>query len=328
MAMNVERVILGADVSKDWLDLNREGEERVERIDNERAAIDAWLQRYRGASLAVEATNTYHELIVERARRLGLVVYLVSGYQLKHYGAAVGQRMRTDAIDARLIARFLAREIDRLKPYEPKSAQHAELWQLLKRRAALVQARQQIRQSLSGIKTLQRSQQQLSRSFERILDDLDAKLECLIDALGWRADVQRLCRLPGVGRLTAVALVAAYRSGTFSHHDPFIAYLGLDVRAKDSGYFKGQRKLSKHGDGEYRRLLFCSAMAACRSDEQFKARYQELLSRGRASTAAFIIVARKLATVAFALLQKQVDFDASRLLTRSRHLTAAGQALS
>lgn len=322
MAMKVQRVILGADVSKDWLDLNRDGDERVERIDNERAAIDAWLQRYRGAAIAVEATNTYHELIVERAGRLGLVVYLVSGYQLKHYGAALGQRMRTDAIDARLIARLLAREIDRLKPYEPKSAQHAELWQLLKRRAALVQARQQIRQSLTGIKALQRSQQHLSRSFDRVLDDLDAKLECLIDALGWRPDVQRLCRMPGVGRLTALALVAAYRSGSFIHHDAFIAYLGLDVRAKDSGYFKGQRKLSKHGDGEYRRLLYCAAMAACRKNGRMKPRYEELLSRGRASTAAFVIIARKLATVAFALLHKQLDFDAARFLGQSLPATA------
>jgi transposase len=49
----------------------------------------------------------------ERALKRGLVVYLVSGYQIKHYGHALGQRMRTDEIDARLISRFLAREIDR-----------------------------------------------------------------------------------------------------------------------------------------------------------------------------------------------------------------------
>jgi transposase len=312
MAMRVERVILGADVSKEWLDLHRDGAEQAERIDNERQAIDAWLQRYRGAAIAVEATNIYHELIVARARRLGLVVYLVSGYQLKHYGAALGQRMRTDAIDARLISRFLAREIDRLKPFEPKSRQHAALWLLLKRRAKLVQSGQQIRQSLSGIKQLQSGAKQIQRTLKRVLADIDRQLERLVEQR-LRAELARLDRIPGVGRLTALATLAAYRSGEFIHHDPFIAYLGLDVRAKDSGKFKGQRKLSKRGDGEYRRLLYLAAMAACRMPGYFQQRYQQLLEVGHASTAAYVIIARKLATIAYTLLRKDVNFDASKL---------------
>src|SRR5512137_354456 len=120
MATSVHSVMLGVDVAQGWLDIHQDGQEAVERIANERRAIDGFLKRYPGAALAVEATNTYHELLVERALGLGLVVYLVSGYQIKHYGNAVGQRMRTDDIDARLISRFLVREIDRLKPYEPK----------------------------------------------------------------------------------------------------------------------------------------------------------------------------------------------------------------
>jgi transposase len=313
MAAKVQRVILGADVSKDWLDLHRDGAEQVERIDNERQAIDAWLQRYRGAAIAVEATNVYHELIVARARKRGLVVYLVSGYQLKHYGAALGQRMRTDAIDARLISRFLAREIDRLKPFEPKSPQHATLWLLLKRRAKLVQSGQQIRQSLSGIKELQNGAQQIRRTLKRVLADIDRQIEQRVDRLGWRPQLQRLEQMPGVGRLTALATLAAYRSGDFIHHDPFIAYLGLDVRAKDSGKFKGQRKLSKRGDGEYRRLLYLAAMAACRMPGYFQQRYQQLLEVGHVSTTAYVIIARKLATIAYTLLRKDVDFDASKL---------------
>jgi transposase len=314
MTMAVERVILGADVSKDWLDLNREGEEQVERIDNERRAIDRWLKRHRGAVIGVEATNVYHELIVERALKLGLVVHLVSGYQLKHYGAALGQRMRNDPIDARLIARFVAREIDRLRPFEPKSAQHKLLWTLMKRRAQLVQSRQQIQQSLSGVKELAREATQIRRTLAQVIDALDARIDTLVEQLAWKPELDRLDEIPGVGRLTALAMLAAYRSGDFAHHDPFIAYLGLDVRAKDSGKFKGQRKLSKRGDGEYRRLLYLAAMAACRKPGYFRQRYQALLEAGRASTAAYVIIARKIATIAYTLLRKDVDYDPARLL--------------
>jgi len=313
MQVNKARVILGVDVSKDWLDVHREGAQGPQRITNERAAIDAVLKGYRGAAIAVEPTNTYHQLLVERARQLGLVVYLVSGYQIKHYGQALGQRMNTDPIDAKLIARFLSREIDDLKPYEPKPPQQALLWTLLKRRGKLVQTRQQVRQSLSGIKELSKVREQLLKSYRKALAALDKKIKALLIALGWQPEVARLKAIPGVGPLTALALLVAYRSGTFIHHDPFIASLGLDVRAKESGKFKGQRKLTKRGDGEYRRLLYCAAMTACRMAGYFQDRHQALQARGLAPTAAHVVVARKIATIAFHLLRKQVAFDPSEL---------------
>jgi transposase len=313
MATNAQPVMLGVDVSQRWLDFHQHGQETVERIANERRAIDTLLKRFPGAALAVEATNTYHELVVERAQRRGLVVYLVSGYQIKHYGNAIGQRMRTDPIDARLISRYLSREIDRLKPYQPKSSQHALLWTLVKRRATVVQTRQKLQQSLSGIRELRTDSKRLGRTYARVLADLDQRIAALVQALGWQVEVKCVQGIPGVGRLTACALVAAYHSGSFVHHEPFIAYLGLDVRAKDSGMFRGQRKLTKHGDGEYRRLLYCAAMAACRMPGYFSDRYQALLARGLATTAALVVIARKLAVIGFNLLRKQVDFDPARL---------------
>jgi len=313
MAIQKQSVLLGVDVSKGWLDIHQHGEEAVERIANERRAIDAFLKRFPAGALAVEATNTYHQLLVERAVKRGLVVYVVSGYQIKHYGHALGQRMRTDKIDARLISRFLAREIDQLKPFEPKSPEHVLLWTLLKRRAKVIQSRQQLRQSFAGIDELRRCSKRFGNAFALTLTELDRHTAKLLNTLGWQEQVQRLQGIPGVGPLTAQALVAAYHSGSFAHHDPFIAYLGLDVRAKDSGTFHGQRKLTKHGDGEYRRLLYCAAVAACRMPGYFGERYQGLLARGLATTAAHVVIARKLAIIGFNLLRKGVQFDPAEL---------------
>src|SRR5690606_7719703 len=121
------RVILGIDVSKDWLDVCPYGSQAVERIANQRRAIKALLKRYPVAALAVEATNTYHELVVELALAQGLSVYLISGYQLKHYAKSLGQRMQNDVLDARLLARWLEREIDQLRPYQPRCKQQRQV---------------------------------------------------------------------------------------------------------------------------------------------------------------------------------------------------------
>jgi len=60
-------------------------------------------------------------------------------------------------------------------------------------------------------------------------------------------------------------------------------------------------------------LLYCAAMAVCRMPGYFSNRYQALLARGIATTAAYVVIARKLATIAFNLLRKNVEFDPARL---------------
>jgi len=62
--------------------------------------------------------------------------------------------------------------------------------------------------------------------------------------------------IPGVGPLTAMALVAVYHRGHFRSVDAFIAFMGTDVRVRESGQSRGRRKLTKKGDPELRRLLF------------------------------------------------------------------------
>ena len=84
----------------------------------------------------------------------------------------------------------------------------------------------------------------------------------MVRELGWWADYQRCLSIPGIGPINAVALTAAYHRAEFTNADAFIAFLGLDVRIRDSGTFKGKRKLTKKGESELRRLLYCAAKPA------------------------------------------------------------------
>ncbi|WP_139271738.1 transposase, partial [Pseudomonas sp. NFACC04-2] len=99
----------------------------------------------------------------------------------------------------------------------------------------------------------------------------------------------------------------AFMRGHFVNGDAFIAFLGLDLRPKDSGKKHSPRYLSKKGDGELRRLAHTAAMAACRSPT-WKPYYESYLARGLARTQALVILARKLCRVAFALMKKQSEY--------------------
>jgi transposase len=66
--------------------------------------------------------------------------------------------------------------------------------------------------------------------------------------------------IAGAGPLTAVSMMACFHSREFRHADAFIAFLGMDVRVRESGQFRGRRTLTKRGDPKLRRLLFTAAM--------------------------------------------------------------------
>jgi transposase len=104
-----------------------------------------------------------------------------------------------------------------------------------------------------------------------------------------------------------MALVASWRRGQFRSVDAFIAFLGLDVRVRQSGRWQGRCKLTKKGDSEVRRLLFNAAMQGRRSPE-WAPYYLKLRERGLSSTAAFVALSRKLAKVSFALLRTNAQF--------------------
>jgi len=110
-----------------------------------------------------------------------------------------------------------------------------------------------------------------------------------------------------VGELTATALVMAFLRGDFQRSDAYVAFLGLDVRVRDSGKQRGRRKLTKKGDPEIRRLLHNAAMAASRQPT-WKDTYQRYRARGLKTTQALVILARKLARIAFSLMKHQTEY--------------------
>lgn len=308
MAEQVKKIILGADISKDWIDLYDDTHGNLIRVDNQCKSIDAVLKNYPGAAIAVEATNTFHELLVERARALGLQVYIIDGYQFSHYAKSIIVRMRNDRVDARLLARYLGERIGQLRPHTPKPAHLQRLWRLLKRRALLVKQRGQLRQSFAGLAEMSGPIQALQQHIQQVIAVIDQQMLAMSRRLHWTADLTRLRSIPGVGELTSYALLIAYRTHQFRHVDAYIAFMGMDVKTKDSGIHRGKRKLTKQGDPEYRRLLYNAGMAAMRSC-YYAGAYQAAVQRGISTTGAFMLIGRKLARLAYVFLNKQLTFD-------------------
>lgn len=308
MATQTTIVTLGVDVSKDTLEICEWPNRQVQRIANEADAIRHWLAGYPSEAalqLAVEPTGDYHRVLMDVAERQGVTVYPVNPRQLYYYRISVGLRHKSDAHDAWLLARYLAHEGAALRPHQPQDPQARELWALLKRRGKAVKCRQQLQQSFASSPVSCRA---VVRQFENLIARIDRRIEQLLRTLGL-SQAYRHCRtIPGIGTVSAAALVAAYQRGVFASADAFVSYLGLDVRLCDSGRMRGRRKLTKQGEAEIRRVLFCSTHAA-RQDPDFDAYYQQQLEKGLPRTAARVVLMRKLVRIAFALITREENYQ-------------------
>jgi transposase len=151
----------------------------------------------------------------------------------------------------------------------------------------------------------------LTVGFDRLDAVIDKRIQLAVKEAGLTADVARCQAIEGIGPLTAVALVMSFLRGNFRSSDAFIAFIGMDVRVRDSGKQRGQRKLSKRGNSEVRRLLFTAAMAASRSPT-WAPTYQGYRKRGLTAIEGFVILGRKLARIAFALMKNQTTYEPAR----------------
>lgn len=311
--MDHKQTVVGVDVSKATLVIGDYQSEQVVHIDNAVEAIAGWLASLpQGSVVAMEATGALHLLLAQMARAAQMVVFVLNPQALRHYARSLGLRAKTDRVDALLIARYAMHERAKLRPWQPPAPAADALSRLLKRRQVLVQAHTTLMQSLSGMSALKAQRQTLQNALKRMIANLELLMWAEIGKSAQLAALhRRLTTIPGVGRIVAAQLLAALLRFEFARVDSFIAYTGLDPRPDDSGPRRGRRRLTKHGPGLLRCLLYNAAMAASHS-KLFKPLYAALLARGLETTEALVVLARKLARIAMALFKSGASFQAEK----------------
>jgi transposase len=307
----------GVDVAKDAVvaGCNEQGA-AVRSIPNQRTALVAWLASLpSGSRIGMEATGCYHELLADLAHQSGHTVFVLNPKDTRHYAQAVGLRAKTDRVDAVLIARLVAHEHTHLHPYHPATRAQRQLGRLLRRRAQLVKLKGALKQSMKGMTGLARDTSALVERMDALIAKLEQGMDALIASMpGAQEDRRKLETINGVGPVVSAALIEPLTRVPFRSSDAFVAFAGLDPRPRDSGRKAGKRRLSKRGPAELRRLLFNAAMSATRTDV-WKPVYEHYRAHGLPTTAALVIIARKIARIAWSIQRYHTSFDPQRLKT-------------
>lgn len=295
----METCFVGIDVSKDVLDvalLPQAQGWRVERNDAGMALLRDRLQGFDVRLIVLEASGGFEMLVVGVLAAACLPVVVINPRQVREFAKATGTLAKTDAIDARLLARLgqaLQPAIRRLKDAETQ-----ELQDVLTRRRQLVemltmeknrlrQARPRVRPGLKAhIDWL-----------TKCLRDVDGDLQALIDATDTLHLKDELIRsVPGAGRVLSLTLLAGLPELGRLNRRQIAALVGVAPLNCDSGTRRGTRRIWG-GRAAVRSVLYMATITAIRCNPVIGAFYARLRAAGKKPKVAITACMRKFLTI-------------------------------
>lgn len=302
--------VMGIDISKDFFDVFDASCGEHERIANTVDEAEGLARRCAGNATFVlfEATGRYDVGLRRALSRHNVVFARVNPARARDFARAAGYLAKTDEVDAKMLAAMA--QCLRPQACEAFSPDRDRLGLLHKRRDQLVATRQQERTRNSEC-----SDPELTAGLDRHLGFLDAEIKQLDRRIGeLMASDEQMQRLrlllrsaPGVGPVTAATLIALLPELGQRSPKTIAALVGLAPFNRDSGRYRGMRKI--HGGRKrVRDALYMAALAAARSPTRFRATYQALRKAGKPAKLAIIAVARKLLVILNAIVRDQTPF--------------------
>ena len=252
--------------------------------------------------IAMEASGGCEGIVAAAPAEAELPVAVVNPRPVRKFAGAIGRLAKTDAIDAGVIAHFAAVRPD-AKPMP--DALSLRLRELLARRRQLVVMINTEKQRLSKAadKLAQRSFKTILRSLQAERERIDRAIDKLIEESPVFCAKQDLLKsVPGIGDVVARTLtVELPELGTVDHHQ-IPALAGVAPMNRDSGSFRGKRRILG-GRVEVRAPLYMACLVAIRHNKPLRAFYKRLRDAGKPAKLALVAVMRKLLTTLNAILR-------------------------
>ncbi|KVD32192.1 IS110 family transposase [Burkholderia ubonensis] len=329
---------IGIDLAKDIFQVHGVNEhgKPILRKQLKRHQIVAFFANLPGCLIGMEACASAH-FWARKLQTLGHTVRLMAPQFVKPYV----KTNKNDVADAEAICEAVARPNIRFVPI--KNVDQQAVLALHRARQGFVRARTAQANQIRGLlgefglvmprgitsiaqhvpQLIEDASNELPGSFrlliQRLTDHLKeldrqvAEIETQIKAWHHASDAsRRLAEIPGIGPITASALVASIGDGKcFSNARQLAAWLGLVPRQHSSGGKPTLLGISKHGDTYLRTLMVHGARAVVRycanKDDAFSGWLHRLLTR-RHKNVAVVAVANRNARIAWALLTQGTAF--------------------
>ena len=303
----MEVITVGIDVSKDRLDvaLRPSGETFVvERTAVGLEALIARLKKLELQLIALEATGGFETVVTAALAAAKLPVVVVNPVQVRAFAKAIGQRAKTDPIDAGVIAHFAEATKPQVRPLP--EVETTLLADLVQRRRQIIEMIGAENQRLKRApKSLQKSIARLLKALQKELTSVDADIDGAVrGSPAWREKEDLLTTVPGIGPAISRTLIAELPELGRLDRKQIAALAGLAPFTRQSGTWRG-RSFIGGGRTAVRTALFMGAMVAKKHNPLLKTFFDRLVAAGKPKMVALIAVARKLLTILNAIVRDE-----------------------
>jgi len=297
---------VGIDVSKDKLDVHvlPQGENfSVPRNAKGIEELAGRLKVLEAAVIAVEATGGFESVVAAGLAAEALPVVVINPAQVRAFARSLGQRAKTDPIDAFVIARFAEATKPAVRPLPDEDTRL--LSDLVTRRAQIIQmiVAEKQREKRVTNRHLRKSIARLIKALEKEINAVDEEIDGMMRASPvWLENEELLTSVPGVAKITSRTVLAELPElGTLDRRR-IASLVGYAPFTRQSGQWRGKSFIAG-GRSYVRSVLFMAAMTAARCNPVLKAFYERLIANGKPKMVALVAVARKLLTILNAILR-------------------------
>ena len=290
---------IGIDVSKDTLDVFSTETSVHSKISNGNKAIKTLFADYNPNNTLVVLENTggYERRCIRCLLSLGFKVHRTNNNIVKAYIESLGKKAKTDKIDAIALAMYAKERHSTLSIYELPGENRETIRQLAKYVYELKVTRVEEKNRLQSpgcediVEPVLETLEFLNTHIEKVEDKIDVLLKKDHET---RKKIELICEYKGVGKNTAVQLVAHLPELGTVKRKTIAALSGVAPFPKDSGKKQGYRTTKGGGRPIVKRVLFMASLSATRYNDDIAEYYLRKQSEGKRKMVAITACMRKM----------------------------------
>jgi transposase len=279
---------------------------RTRTLANQPQALSDFAASLDAACFVVcEATGGYESDLLAALIAAGVPAHRADARKVKAFIRSFGTLGKTDAIDARALARYGKDRCVELALWQARDRERLRLQALVLTRRDMVRDRLAYanRRAAPGAEPVHACLEALLAAFDRQIKELDGEIKRLTQQCEPIARaVAILVAIKGIGDKTASALIALMPELGSLPRRQAAALAGLAPHPRQSGEAEGYRR-TRGGRPEVKRLLFMAALTARKHNPHLKALYERLIQAGKKPLVAIPAIMRKLVVIANAKLK-------------------------
>jgi len=297
---------IGCDVGKTSIVVFDSRDGRIRTVPNRPDELAAFAGELDQTCLVICEATGGHEAVLLRAMIMAAIpAHRADARKVKAFIRSFGTLGKTDAIDARALARYGQERDGRLARWQAPDEHRDQLQALVLTRQDFVAGQQAARNRLTapGAEIVTPYLEQLLDCLETEIRAIEAAIEALIGRHKPLDEAAKTLRaVAGIGPTTAAGLVALMPELGRLNRRQAAALAGLAPHPRQSGASDAYRR-TKGGRPEVKRLMFMAALSAVKHHQNLKAFYQRLVSNGKKKLVALTAVMRKLIVICNARLR-------------------------